>query len=49
MRNVLLGLLLLAASTVAAANCTYSLEQRGDKLVQCTTCCVGGSCTTTCF
>jgi hypothetical protein len=49
MKKALIAIGLAAAATAAWASCTTHTVIQGGRMVTCTTCCVGGHCTTTCF
>ncbi len=49
MKKALIAIWLAASTTMVWATCTTNTIFQGNKMVTCTTCCVGSSCTTTCF
>lgn len=48
-KALIIGWLTATFSTLTWANCTTHTIMQGNKIVTCTTCCYGSSCTTSCF
>lgn len=48
-RILLAAALLLTFATIAAADCYTNTTYYRGRMVTCTTCCVGNSCSTNCF
>jgi hypothetical protein len=48
---LILTALTLGFAGTASADCTFQsfLDQRTGKILNCTTCCTGNNCSTTCF
>jgi len=49
MKKLIIALTLAASATAVWASCSTHTVIQGSRMVTCTTCCVGSSCTTTCF
>lgn len=49
LRTVLTAALLLAVATLAWADCGTTTITRDGRILTCTTCCLGTSCSTSCF
>lgn len=49
MTKLLAALILATTASAAYATCTTHTIFQGGRMVTCTTCCVGGHCTTTCM
>ena len=49
MKKFLIGLGLAAVVTAAWANCTTHTYFMNGRMVTCTTCCYGNSCSTNCY
>ena len=49
MKKVFIGICFATVATMTWAACTTHTIIQNGRMVTCTTCCVGSSCTTTCF
>lgn len=49
MKKLIIGISLAASSALAWANCTTHTYFINGRMVVCTTCCYGPSCSTNCF
>ena len=49
MKKALIGIAIALGATAVWASCTTHTIMSGGRIVTCTTCCAGGSCTTNCF
>ena len=49
MKKALIAIWIAATATTTWAACTTNTIFQGNKMVTCTTCCFGTSCTTNCY
>lgn len=49
MKRIIIAAVIALTATAAYASCTYYTIMQNGRMVSCTQCCYGNSCTTTCY